>query len=131
MSTENSQKDQVNNKKLNESESILQTYINNAPDGVFLADEKGRYLEVNAASERITGYSRAELLSMSLSQLLPPEGKEEGIRHFTEVRDTGKASGEFIFLHKNGSKRWWSVNAVKLSETRLSATVLNCSKKPE
>ena len=85
---------------------------------MFLADEKGRYLEVNAASERITGYTKAELLSMSISQLFPPEGREEGIRHFTEVRDTGKASGEFTFLHKNGSKRWWSVNAVKLSETR-------------
>ena len=118
MSTENSQGNQGKNKILKESINYFHTYIENAPDGVFLADENGRYLEVNTASERITGYTRAELLSMSISQLLPPEGREEGIRHFTEVRDTGKASGEFTFLHKNGSKRWWSVNAVKLSETR-------------
>ena len=100
------------------SENIFQSYINNAPDGVFVADENGKYLETNPAAEKITGYTREELLSMSINQLLSPESVEKGRQHFTRVKNTGSSSGELVFVHKNGSKRWWSVDAVKLSETR-------------
>jgi PAS domain S-box-containing protein len=118
MSIKDSEKDQKKDKALQESDNKFRSYIENAPDGVFVTDDSGRYLEVNRASENITGYTRDELLSMSLHQLSPPEGIEEGIKHFAEVCNTGRASGELEFLHKNGSKRWWLVDAVKLSETR-------------
>ncbi|MDA3959081.1 PAS domain S-box protein [Oceanispirochaeta sp.] len=131
MNKKDSEKDQEKKKALQESDNKFRSYIENAPDGVFVADENGRYLEVNTASERITGYSKEELLSMSINQLFPPEGIEEGIRHFTEVRNTGRASGELEFLHKNGSKRWWLVDAVKLSETRYLGFTKDITKRKQ
>ena len=104
---------------LAESEKRLKSYIDNAPDGVFIADEAGRYLEVNPAACRITGYEREELLAMHIPDMLPPESPETGETHFTEVIKSGHEYGELQFLHKDGSLRYWSVDAVRLSATRF------------
>ncbi len=104
---------------LRKSEEKLRSYIDNSPDGVFVADENGHYIEINPAAERITGYSKSELLKMSIPDMLPAESAEAGVTHFSILKETGSSSGEFIFLHKSGVKRWWSVDAVKLSDTRF------------
>lgn len=44
-----------------------------APDGVVLVDKLGRIQSVNAAAERLFGYTRAELLGQELEILVPPE----------------------------------------------------------
>ncbi len=100
------------------NESKLRSYIDNSPDGVFVVNEEGQYLEVNPAASKITGYSEAELLTMSIPDLLPPESLEEDMQNFQTLKETGHSSNEFQFLHKNSEKRWWSVDGVKLSETR-------------
>ena len=104
---------------LAESEKRLKSYIENAPDGVFIADETGRYLEVNPAACRITGYKKEELLAMHIPDLLPPESFDAGAKHFKEVIKSGQGSGELRFRHKDGSLRYWSVDAVRLSPTRF------------
>ncbi len=102
-----------------ESEKRLRSYIDNAPDGVFIADETGRYLEVNPAACLITGYKKEELLAMRIPDLLPPESLEASAKHFNEVITSGQGSGELQFRHKDGSLRYWSVDAVRLSPTRF------------
>ena len=108
---------------LRESESRLQSYIDNAPYGVFIADGDGRYLEVNPAASAITGYSREELCSMSIPDLIPEELRKSANDHFMEVIEKGHAGGEFVFLHKDGSRRYWSVDAVTLSTGRFMGFV--------
>jgi two-component system sensor histidine kinase/response regulator len=104
---------------LRESEAKFRSYIDSSPDGVFVADEHGRYLEVNQAASRITGYAAAELVGMSIPDVLPPEAVAAGLQYFHTLKATGSASGESEFRHKNGTIRWWSVDAVKLSDTRF------------
>lgn len=106
-------------KALQRSEERYRSYINNAPDGIFISDEQGRYLEVNEAACRITGYSREELLGMQIIDLLPPESMEEAGAHFQRLAETGKATGDFKFIKKGGAERYWTVDAVKLSDTRF------------
>ena len=105
--------------ELCEIEERLESYINNSPDGVFIADETGCYLEVNPAACRITGYEKEELLAMHIPDLLPPESREAGAKHFKEVIEYGHGCGEMLFRHKDGSLRSWSVDAVRLSPTRF------------
>ena len=101
------------------SEARFHSYVDNAPDGIFVTDATGKYLEVNRAAAEITGYSEAELLGMSIPDLLPPQSAEAGAAHFAKLLETGSAKGELQYRHKNGSNRWWSIDAVKLSETRF------------
>lgn len=104
--------------RLRASEAKCRGYLENCPDGVFIADEKGRYIEVNKAACLMTGYSEKELLQTSISDLLSEEYLEFGLTSFRRLIETGVSKGESQFRHKDGSKRWWFVDAVKLSQTR-------------
>ncbi|MEE8305753.1 MAG: PAS domain S-box protein, partial [Gammaproteobacteria bacterium] len=106
------------NKLLQESEKRFKSYVENAPNGIFVTDEKGNY-EVNKAAESITGYSRSELLKMNLIELVGTEDRPKAKEHFNTVVKTGKASGDFSFIKKDGSLNYWTVNTVKLSENRF------------
>lgn len=104
---------------LRESEQRFRSYIENAPYGVFIVNEKGEYLEVNQEACRLTGYTESELLKMRITDLLPPESSQAGARHFKRAGKKGYAKGEMASVRKDGEKRYWSVNAVKLSSTRF------------
>jgi two-component system, cell cycle sensor histidine kinase and response regulator CckA len=101
------------------SEAKYSSYVENAPDGVFIADEKGRYIEVNKAACLMTGFTEEELLQMSIPDLLSEESLEAGHAHFKALTETGVSKGELQYKHKDCSKRWWFVDAVKLSEARF------------
>jgi PAS domain S-box-containing protein len=107
------------NSALKKSEEKYRSYIDNAPDGVFVTDETGRYIEVNDAACRMTGYSAEELLELSISDILSEESLEDGLAHFKMVSETGTAKSDTLYRHKSGAIRWWTVEAVKLSESRL------------
>jgi two-component system, NarL family, sensor histidine kinase UhpB len=107
------------NTALKASEEKYRNYVEHAPDGVFVADETGRYVEVNKAASLITGYSDTELLNMTISDLLPPDDQEWGHNHFKTLQAKGFASGEGIFTPNDGTRRWWSMDTVKLSDTRF------------
>ncbi|MBN1323199.1 MAG: PAS domain S-box protein [Methanotrichaceae archaeon] len=114
---------------LKDSEERYRSYIDNSPFGVFISDERGRYIEVNAMASRITGYEISELLQLSISDMIPPDSLEEGHSHFRKVQTEGYSSGEVPFMTKNRERRWWSVTATKLSETRFLGFVEDITKR--
>jgi len=77
-------------KKLKEKEKKYRVYIENAPVGVFIADTSGKYTDVNQEACRMTGYSREELLKMSIPQLSAPNAPPETLESFSELKKTGK-----------------------------------------
>ena len=58
---------------LRESESRYRAVLEQASDGIIIADERYRLLEVNARACEMTGYTREELLRMSVTDFLLPE----------------------------------------------------------
>ncbi len=58
-------------KKLWESEQQFKTVLKNLPGGVFVHDMDGRYLFVNDAACRATGYNQEELTGMSVQAVDP------------------------------------------------------------
>jgi PAS domain S-box-containing protein len=102
-----------------ESNAKFKNYIENAPDGVFVLDEKGNYLDVNHAATALTGYSKEELLKMKFGNLSSADSFEDYLNEFRNLLDNGIAKKEIKAIHKNGAIRWWSVEAVKLSENRF------------
>ncbi len=113
--------------QLKESEAKYSSYVENAPDGIFVVNEKGNYLEANEAACQITGYTKEELLQISIPDLLAEESLEKGLSHFKILLETGKSTGELIYRHKDGSTRWWAVDAVKIAESRYIGFVKDIS----
>ena len=102
-----------------ESNTKFKNYIENAPDGIFVADENGKFVEVNHAVTVISGYSKEELLTLSMMDLTYQESLDDLGVCFNRLKKVGGSKGEFKTIHKSGEIRWSGVDSVKLSETRF------------
>ncbi len=100
-------------------EERFRSYVENSPLGIFVTDSQGNYVELNEAASRLTGYDREELLNMKVFDLIPEEHRAETKNHFLSVVEKGKAATELPFIKKDGSRGYWIIKAVKLSEDRF------------
>ena len=88
---------------LKESEERYRTLVSNISLGIFRSTPgpRGRFLEVNPAMERITGYSREELLRMDVCDLYQyPEERERVLEEIASA--TGMTTRELRFRKKDG-----------------------------
>ncbi|MCX6222981.1 MAG: PAS domain S-box protein [Bacteroidia bacterium] len=103
------------NAELADSQVKFRSFIEHAPDGVFILNKQGRYLEMNQAVSSITGYLKEELLEMTLHDLITEASKEKWNTFLQKFLKIGTANTELSFRHKNGKIRWCTVDGVKLS----------------
>jgi len=89
------------------SEEQYRAVIETSPDGFWMTDFQGRLLEVNEAYVRQSGYSRDELLSLSVTELDASESPESLCDHVEKIRREG--SDLFETQHRAKSGRIWQV----------------------
>ena len=77
--------------------------VETSPDGFLVIDVQGRLLETNDAYARLSGYSREELLRMTLSDLEAKEEPAETSSHVAMVMRDGHDRYETLHKRKNGS----------------------------
>ena len=104
------------NAELADSQVKFRSFIEHAPDGVFIMNKAGQYLEMNEAVCSITGYRREELVKMTLHELITETSREKWDSFLLKFFNTGTANAELTFKHKNGKIRWCTVDGVRLSE---------------
>ncbi|HZH89264.1 MAG TPA: PAS domain S-box protein [Pyrinomonadaceae bacterium] len=75
---------------LRESEERYRELFENANDVIFTTDLSGRFLSVNPAVEKVTGYARAEICRMNFTEMLVPEHVE----HSLHMRERKLSGGE-------------------------------------
>jgi PAS domain S-box-containing protein len=71
------------------SEEQYRTIVRTAMDGFWLVDADGRLLDVNDSYCRLTGYSREELLTMSITDVEAAEAPQETAQHIERVKRKG------------------------------------------
>lgn len=88
--------------RIKESDRYRQ-FVEFLPYAVYTLDLQGRYQEVNPATEHMTGYSRDELLSMTILDLLTSEEELKRREFSKEMLATDKVNTfEATWVHKNG-----------------------------
>jgi PAS domain S-box-containing protein len=102
-----------------ESNEKFKSYIENSPDGVIVVDENGKYVEVNNTAVEMSGYTKEELLKMTLSEFLITDYEHNLYDFFEILKKVGSAKGEIKTKIKSGEIRWRAISAIKLSETRF------------
>ena len=97
-------------KALRESEEQLATILRTTTDGFWVTDRKGQFLEVNDAVCRNLGYSRDELLRMSVSDIEAVEKPEEILQGVQRIIERGSDRFEGLHRCKDGSLRNVEIN---------------------
>ena len=88
---------------LRESEQRHRAILRTAMDGFWLVDPQGRLLEVNETYCRMSGYSEAELLAMSIRDLEADETANHMATRFQEIMARGEERFESRHRRKDGS----------------------------
>lgn len=111
------------------SEEKYSSYIENSPCGVFVVDAMGQYVEVNRALCLITGYSHEALLQRTYQDLTAAASMAEAQVAFQSLCILGSMSRELAMVHRDGSLRWISLDAVRLSADRFLGFSIDITEK--
>ncbi len=106
---------------LKESEEKFRVYIEKAPIGVFISDGTGRYVDVNDMSCHMTGYTREELLQLSIDDLLFAEYVDSGSNDFSALKSEGFLDTEYNIRRKDGQSNWIRMIGVKINDNCIMA----------
>ncbi|HUW07657.1 MAG TPA: PAS domain-containing sensor histidine kinase [Williamwhitmania sp.] len=98
--------------------SKFRSYVESAPDGVFVINAAGFYVDVNMAACELLGYSREEILTMHASQMSIQENSRGFKVAIFALQTTGKYSRELTLLRKDGSTFTGELSAVKIDENQ-------------
>jgi PAS domain S-box-containing protein/putative nucleotidyltransferase with HDIG domain len=92
---------------LRESEALFRSYLENAPDGIYMSDLEGNFLYGNRKCEEIVGCRREELIGKNFLALniLPEDSLSKAIR-VLQANMEGKSTGpDEVELISKGGRR--------------------------
>ena len=92
---------------LKKSEQKFHQLFNNIEGILSIHDLEAKFLEVNPAGLKASGFSREEMQNSTLFDLIDPAKRGEIKRYLEAVRHYGYAAGEMAIIKKNGEKAVW------------------------
>lgn len=114
--------DKVKNEALiKESEEKFRIIIEQASDGVFIADEDTYFIDVNSAGCRMTGYSLEELKKLKFVDIIPTEDTFLNPPRLVPLNSGSAVINERRIKRKDGSVIEVEVSAKKMGDGRYQS----------
>jgi PAS domain S-box-containing protein len=107
-----------------QSEEKYRLLVNNAGDSIFIVQDDTLKFS-NPKTHEITGYSAAELVKISLADLIHPEDRERVFQDY-QTRLSGEKHPDalsFRIINKNGKEIWTQLNITPIIWDGLPATL--------
>lgn len=101
-------------RRLRESEERYRMYIEHAPEGIFVSDKLGRFVDANPSACAMVGYSHSELLRMVATDLSPPDQVGVYVAAFKQILANGRHELEITLCRKEGNNIVGSLRAITL-----------------
>jgi PAS domain S-box-containing protein len=114
---------------LEEERSRTRELIDLASDAIFIARLDGGIIEVNEAAYHLLGYSREELLTKNISDLIPPDDQERLRRHRAALLGGHAVTEEWMAVRKDGTRLPVEVSSKVLPSLRWQAIVRDISER--
>jgi formate hydrogenlyase transcriptional activator len=114
---------------LRKSEEHFRILVEQAPQGIFIADAQGKYLDVNSAGAEMLGYTREEILKFSIGDIV---AAEELAKIDPELRSAlaGEAvCNEWKFRRKDGSYFPGEVYGRSLPDGRVQGILVDITER--
>jgi PAS domain S-box-containing protein len=97
--------------------------VEQASDGIAIADERGDYLEVNPKMLDMLGYTREQFLKLNMQDLAPEEDRVHGLIPFEQLRSGKGFRKEHRLARHDGSLIEVEISMSRLEDGRLQALV--------
>lgn len=97
---------------LDASRRRLQALFDTALDSMVLVGDDAHYVDVNPAACALLGYSREELLRMSVWDIIPAPNRPAGQERWRQFIAAGALGGEYTARRKDGTTRELEFRAV-------------------
>ncbi|MBI3363582.1 MAG: PAS domain S-box protein [Ignavibacteriae bacterium] len=107
--------------ELRQSEEHYRSLMEQASVGIYIADDSGRYVNVNPAGCQMLGYTKDELCRMSIADLIPPEDLKATPVRLEELRAGKTLQSERRLRRKDGSLVTVEINAKKQADGLFQA----------
>ncbi len=120
------------NKEIRRSREVYRTLIDLSLDGIYIEDERGHVLDCNLSGHKMFGYTKEEMLTKSIKDLVPEEFAELLPEIIPQEMATGDVYVERVNKKKNGTVFSTEINTkfVKMDgENRLIAYVRDISER--
>lgn len=104
--------EKVKEQQLVLSEERARAFFENSQGFMCTHDLEGNFLTVNGAGAIILGYTRQEILSMSLFDIIPPENRSRLQGYLDRVIKNGQDEGQMLTLDKQGGVHIWMYNNI-------------------
>jgi two-component system cell cycle sensor histidine kinase/response regulator CckA len=108
---------------------LHRVFFEEAADGMFIADPRGRYVAVNPRGTELTGYSREELLNMTISSLIPQEDLDRDPFKIEDLREGRIVVNERSIRRKDGNLVPVEISARMLPDGNLLGIVRDITKR--
>lgn len=92
---------------LHKSEEEKAVVLNNTQAIICLHDMKGIILDINAATERMSGFTKEEVVGLNLKAIISPEFQHEFDAYIHTINHNETAHGTLQIFTKAGAKRVW------------------------
>jgi PAS domain S-box-containing protein len=109
--------------KIKASEDQYRTMVEQASDGIFIANSDGRFIMANTSACIISGYTEAELHGLTIYNLVHPECLAAAPFKFDEMLQPQGARSERKMIRKNGTVLDVEISAKFLPDKRFIAFV--------
>lgn len=83
--------------------SALRSHLDNFRAAALAADNMGRYIVANDLAAALTGYSRSELLGMTVKDLTPPMRQDAAGELWPRFIQAGSQAGDYVLQRKDGT----------------------------
>src|SRR5436190_2885344 len=106
---------------LRRSENNYRTLFEQATEGIFVTGLDGRFLNVNPAGCRMTGYTRRELMALTVADTLAPEDRPRLAAEIDRLAHADTVTTEWQAQRKDGTRFISEVTAKRLPDGRMQA----------
>jgi PAS domain S-box-containing protein len=101
-------------KKVRVGEEEFREIIEHSADAIFIVDNKGRYLYINAKAVQLLGYSKEEMLLFKIGDISPKNKLEEYFEIFKQTLQQGSFFAEIQLIKKDGNLLTTDLNTALL-----------------
>ena len=116
---------------LRNSESIYRTLLAAAHDGIYVCDSIGRIVMANEVACRLLGYSRDELIGLSIRDTYEPDKRHLFDQRFAEAKQGKALRFERKAIRKDGSSFNAELSVTMLDQGRGYATMRDITRRKQ